>query len=130
MFSLHKNATWKLVEKSSGKKVIWCRWTFRKKPGILGVEPARYKATVVAKGFSQVEGIDYHDIFSPVVKHSSIRLLLGCTTMFDFELDKLDVKTTFLRGTLDEVIYMHKQLGFVKRGDEDKVCLLLKSCMD
>ena len=127
MFSLHKNATWKLVEKPSGKKVIGCRWIFKKKPGILGVELARYKARVVAKGFSQVEGICYHDIFSLVVKHSSIRLLLVCTVIFDLELEQLDVKTIFWHGTLDEVIYMHQAPGFVKRRDEYKVCLLLKS---
>ena len=105
MFFLHKNATWKLVEKPIGKKIIACRWIFRNKPGIPGVELARYKARVVAKGFSPIEGIDYHDIFSPVVKHSSIRLLLACTAIFGLELEQLDVKTAFLHGTLDEVIY-------------------------
>ena len=65
------------------------------------MEPTRYIARLVAKGFSQVEWVDYHDIFSPVVKHSSIRLLLACIAMFDLELEKLDVKTAFLHGNLE-----------------------------
>ena len=65
------------------------------------MEPTRYIARLVAKGFSQVERVDYHDIFSPVVKHSSIRLLLACMAMFDLELEKLDVKTAFLHGNLE-----------------------------
>ena len=70
--SLRKNKTWQLVDKPQGKKIVGCKWIFKRKPGIPGVEPARYKARVVAKGFSQIEGVDYHEIFSLVVKHSSI----------------------------------------------------------
>ena len=72
MASLYKNNTWKLVSKQVGTKVIGCRWIFKRKQGIPSVEPARFKARIVTKGYSQVEGIDYNDIFSPVVKHSSI----------------------------------------------------------
>ena len=65
-----------------------------------------YKARLVAKGFSQIPGIDYTDIFSPVVKHSSIRAILGMTAHNDYELEQMDVKTTFLHGELEEEIYM------------------------
>ena len=82
---------------------------------------------MVAKGFSQVERVDYHDIFSPMVKHSSIRLLLAYVAMFDLELEQLDVKTAFLHRNLKEIIYMQQSPGFIKKGDENKVCLLLKS---
>ena len=81
--SLYKINTWKLIDKPLDKKVIGCKWVFKKKSSIPGDESARYKARVVAKGFSQVEGVDYHDIFSLVVKHSSIRLLVACVAMFD-----------------------------------------------
>ena len=61
---------------------------------------------MVAKGYSQVQGVDFNDIFSPVVKHSSIPILLALVVMFDLELEQLDDKTTFLHGELDEQIYM------------------------
>ena len=112
MQSLHKNQTWKLVDRPSNKKVIGCRWIFKKKPGIPGVEPPRYKARVVAKRFSQIKGVDYHEVFSPVVKHTSIRLLLAIVAMFDLELEQMDVKTAFLHGSLDEEIYIEQALGF------------------
>ena len=95
MLSLAKNNTWKLVETPPVKKIIGCRWIFKEKLGIPWVEAARYIARMVAKGFSQVESIDYHDIFSLVVKHSSIRLLLSWVAMFDLELEQLDEKIAF-----------------------------------
>ena len=87
MSSLERNQTWKLVNRPPGQKVIGYKWVFKRKPGIPRVQLPRYKARVVAKGFSQVEGIDYHDIFSLVVKHSSIRLLLAYVAMFNLELE-------------------------------------------
>ena len=105
-----------MVDKPLGKKVISCKWVFKKKYGILGVESARYKVRVVAKGFSQVEGVDYNDIFSPVVKHSSIRLLLACVTMFDLKLAQLDVKTAFLHRSLEEVFLYTATSWFYQKG--------------
>ena len=127
MHSLMKNKTWKLVDRPLHKKVIGCRWIFKRKHGIPGVEPARFKARVVAKGFSQVEGIDYHEVFSPVVKHSSIRLILAMVAMNDLELEQLDVKTAFPHVNLDEEIFMEQPKGFIKKEAENKVCLLQKS---
>ncbi|KAG8472304.1 hypothetical protein CXB51_034358 [Gossypium anomalum] len=101
MESLHKNKTWDLV----------------KLP----------KARLVAKGYSQVPGVDFTDVFSPVVKHSSIRALLGIVAMYDLELEQLDVKTAFLHGELEEDIYMQQPEGFTVSEKEDYVCLLKKS---
>ena len=107
MTSLCKNNTWKLVDKPLGKRIISCKWVFKKKKsGIPGVESTMHNARVVAKDFSQVEGVDYHDIFSSVVKHSSIRLLLACVAMFDLELTQLDVKIVFLHRNLEEIVCM------------------------
>ncbi|WVZ91577.1 hypothetical protein U9M48_037728 [Paspalum notatum var. saurae] len=90
------------------KKSVRCKWIFKRKEGIFPSEPARFKARLVAKGYSQIPGIDFNDIFSPVVKHSSIRMLLSLVAMHDYELEQLDVKTAFLHGELDETIYMRK----------------------
>ena len=60
----------------------------------------------MAKGYAQVEGIDYNEVFAPVVKHVSIRLLLSAVVNYDMELEQMDVKTTFLHGNLDEDLYM------------------------
>ncbi|KAG8490786.1 hypothetical protein CXB51_014006 [Gossypium anomalum] len=108
MESLHKNKTWDLVKLPKGKKTVRCKWVFKKKEGTPGVEEPKYKARLVAKGYSQVPGVDFTDVFSPVVKHSSIRALLGIVAMHDLELEQLDVKTAFLHGELEEDIYMQQ----------------------
>ncbi|KAG8472814.1 hypothetical protein CXB51_034622 [Gossypium anomalum] len=82
---------------------------------------------LVAKGYSQVPGVDFTDVFSLVVKHSSIRALLGIVAMHDLELEQLDVKTAFLHGELEEDIYMQQPEGFTVSEKEDYVCLLKKS---
>ena len=64
---------------------------FKRKKGIPGVKESKYKARLVPKGYSQILGIDFINVFSPIVKHSSIRALLGIVTIHDFELEELDV---------------------------------------
>ena len=81
----------------------------------------------MAKGFGQIPGVDYNDVFSPVVKHNSIRTFFGIVAMHDLELEQLDVKTAFLHGELDEEIYMDQPEGFIVPGKEDFVCRLKKS---
>ncbi|KAG8478903.1 hypothetical protein CXB51_028748 [Gossypium anomalum] len=127
MESLHKNKTWDLVKLPKGKKTVRCKWVFKKKEGTPRVEEPKYKARLVAKGYSQVPGVDFTDVFSPVVKHSSIRALLGIVAMHDLELEQLDVKTAFLHGELEEDIYMQQPEGFTVSEKEDYVCLLKKS---
>ena len=98
MESLEKNITWDLVKLLKENKPVRCKWIFKRKEGISPNEAARYKARLVAKGYSQIPGIDYNDVFSPVVKHSSIRTLLSIVAIRDYELEQLDVKTAFLHG--------------------------------
>lgn len=74
-----------------------------------------------------MEGVGYNEIFAPVVKHVSIRIMLSFVVNFDAELEQMDVKTTFLHRNLDETIYMEQPEGFIKKGDEGKVCVLKKS---
>ncbi|KAH9703868.1 hypothetical protein KPL70_011252 [Citrus sinensis] len=124
MTSLKKNNTWVLVQRPAGRRLVGCKWIFKLNEGVSGSESVRYKARLVAKGFTQKEEIDFNEVFSPVVKHSSIRVLLAITTFFDLELDQMDVKTAFLHGNLEEEIRMAQREGFVEEGTEDMVCLL------
>ena len=74
---------------------------------------------MVAKGYAQKEGIDYNEVFSPVVKHLSIRILLAMVAQFDLEPVQLDVKAVFLHGDLEEEIYMTQLDGFKVVGKEN-----------
>ena len=109
------------------RKVITCKWVFRKKEGLSAAEGIKYKARVVARGFNQREGVDYNEIFSPVVRHTSIRVLLAMVAHQDLELEQLDVKTAFLHGELEEEIYMSQPDCFQVPGKENHVCRLKKS---
>ncbi|KAH9671238.1 Integrase catalytic domain-containing protein [Citrus sinensis] len=90
-------------------------------------EPRRFKARLVAKGYTQKEGVDFKEVFSPVVRHASIRVLLALTAVNDMELDQLDVKTAFLHGRLEEEILMTQPEGYIDHKKHDYVCLLKKS---
>jgi len=125
--SLIKNKTWTLVDRDNSQKPIGCKWIFKRKAGIAGVEQPRFKARLVAKGYAQKEGIDFQEIFSPVVKHVSIRLLLSMVVHLNMELQQMDVKTAFLHGYLDETIYMDQPEGYIHEKYPDKVCLLKRS---
>jgi len=127
MQSLLKNYTWDIVDHPKNQKIISCRWLYKKKPGIPGVEPERYKARLVARGFTQRKGIDYDEVFAPVVKHVSIRILMSIVVQEDLELEQMDVKTAFLHGDLDQPLYMEQPEGYVADEQKDQVCLLKKS---
>ena len=87
----------------------------------------KYKARFVVKGFGQRQDIDFDKIFHPVVKMSSIRIVLGLAASFNLEIEQMDVKTNFLHGELEEEIYMEQPEGFKVKGKENFVCKLKKS---
>ncbi|XP_059650617.1 cysteine-rich receptor-like protein kinase 42 [Cornus florida] len=127
MQSLYMNQTWKLVQLPKEKMAIGCKWVYTKKEGSSGQDSVRFKARLVAKGYAQKEGIDYNEVFSPVVKHSSIRILLALVAQFDLELAQVDVRTAFLHGDLEEEIYISQPNGFKVAGKENWVYKLKKS---
>ena len=126
MHSLLKNDTYELVELPKGRKALRNKWVFKLKKDSDG-KLLKYKARLVVKGFGQKKGINFDEIFSPVVKMSSIRVVLGLTASLDLELEQLDVKTAFLHGDLNEEIYMSQPEGFEVKGEEHMVCKLKKS---
>lgn len=121
--SLMSNTVWKLVERPQNVNIVKNKWVYRKKCNSTG--ELTYKARLVARGFSQKQGIDYTDTFSPVVRHSTMRILFALANNFDLDIEHLDVETAFLNSNLNEVIYMEQPDGFIT--DKNKVCLLLKS---
>jgi hypothetical protein len=128
MKSLDKNEAWDLVELLTGRNPIGRKWVFKKKLNAKG-KVEKYKARLVAKGYSQVEGIDFGEIFSPVSKLTSIIFMLSIVVAFDFEVEQMDVKTTFLHGDLEEEIYMKKQKDYVVKGKKELVCKMKSLCM-
>jgi len=84
------------------------KWTFKKKSESSSDEVIMYKARLVAKGYSKKEGVNYNEIFSPVVQHTSIRVSLALVAILDMELEQVNVKTTFLDGKLEEDILMQQ----------------------
>ena len=126
MDSLHKNSTWELVHLPDGKRALPCKWVYKLKVTANDGKP-KYKARLVAKGFRQQQGVDFEEIFSPVVKMTTLRCVLALAAREDMELVQMDVKTAFLHGDLHEDIYMQQPEGFVEKGKERLVCKLKKS---
>ena len=125
--SLQKNGTWSLVKRKLGQKLVTYKWIFEKKEGSTKDEPVKFKARLVAIGYTQIEVLDYNEVFSPIIKNTSIRFLLSLVAQKNQELEQLDVKTTFLHGDLEEHIFMAQLEGYKETGKEDMVCLLRKS---
>ncbi|CAH9148698.1 unnamed protein product [Cuscuta epithymum] len=126
MNALDLNGTWDLVYLPSGKKSIGCKWVFAVKVNPDG-SVSRLKARLVAKGYAQTYVVDYSDIFSPVAKLTSVRLLISLAATHDWHLHQLDIKNAFLHGDLQEEVYMEQPPGFVAQGEYGKVCRLRKS---
>lgn len=122
-----KNDTLTLVNWPLEGKIVGCKWLYKLKDDLENLKSKKYKTRLIAQGFTQVERVCYNEIFSPVVKYTSIRLLLSIVSHFNLHLEKIDVKITFLHGELEEKICMKQLEGYVKRGMKDHVCLLKKS---
>ncbi|RVX19855.1 Retrovirus-related Pol polyprotein from transposon TNT 1-94 [Vitis vinifera] len=126
MNSMASNGVWNLVELPGGAKAIGCKWVFKTNKDSLG-NIERYKARLIAKGFTQNEGIDYNETFSPVSKKDSLHIIMTLVAHFDLELQQMDVKTTFLNGNLEEEVYKKQPEEFSSSGGEH---LVYKLSMD
>lgn len=121
--SLLNNNTWTLVNLPTGRKVIPCKWIFKTKTDENG-QVMRYKARLVVKGYKQIQGVDYNEIYAPVVRYSSIRYLLGLTAKYQLKIHQMDAVTAFLQGDIEEELYM-SQPPMYEQGN--MVCKLNKS---
>lgn len=109
--SLMENKTWNLVDLPPEKKPIRCKWVFALKRDVDG-NILKYKARLVAKGYSQKEGIDYEETFAPVVKYTSVRILLAIAANLKLQITQLDAVTAFFNGVLQEEVYMVQPEGY------------------
>ena len=124
--SIMKNKTWELVPRPKDRTIIKSGWVMKLKLKADG-SINKYKMRLVAKGYTQVEGIDYIETFAPVVKFNSVRIILSIAAIEDLDIQQMDVKTAFLNGILEEEIYMEQPEGYIESGKKNHVCKLKKS---
>lgn len=121
--SIEQNKTWTLCDLPKHREAIGCRWVFKLKLDEHG-NAVRYKARLVAQGFTQKFGVDYDEVFAPVTRSSTFRTLLMVASARRLIVQQFDVKTAFLNGSLDEEIYMRAPPG---SDNSEKVFKLNKS---
>ncbi|CAI7880613.1 unnamed protein product [Closterium sp. NIES-53] len=122
--SLLENETWELCELPPGKKTISSKLIFRHKYGPDG-ELARYKSRLVAKGFQQTKGKDFDEIFAPVGKGTTLRVMLGMAANHGWRIKQMDITIAFLNGIILEELYMLQPEGL--DDGSGRVCRLKKA---
>ena len=123
--SLMENKCWKLVPRPANTNVVSSKWVYKTKEeqtekGTLGT---RKKSRTVARGFSQIKGIDYSETYAPVAKLTSVRVFLSISVALGLTVEQMDAITAFLNGFLNELVYMEQPEGFEK-GDPRKIVFL------
>jgi hypothetical protein len=124
--SILKNDVWEVVPRPHGKSVVTSKWLYKIKHAADG-SVEKFKARFVARGFSQKEGIDYDEIFAPVARYTSSRIIISLAAFFGCKLHQMDVKTTFLNAEVEQEVYIEQPEGFMIHGKESHVCKLKKS---
>jgi hypothetical protein len=121
--ALIHNNTWKLVPPKPGRNLVDCKWIFKIKRHADG-SIERHKGRQVAKGFSQRYGLDYAKTFSPVIKPTTVRLILSIAVSKGWGIHQADTKNAFLNGELQETVYMKQPPGFISTTHPQHVCQL------
>ena len=124
--TLTKMNTWKLVKLPKDRKAIRVKWVYDIKTNSDG-EIERYRARLVAMGFFQREGVDFFEVFAPVVKYVTVRIFFCVTARHKWNRRTIDVRCAFINAFLNEEIYIMQPEGFVDTGYEDYVYLLIKA---
>jgi hypothetical protein len=125
--ALEAHKTWDIVDKPRNTNIVGCRWTFVMKKDAAG-NIVRYKACLVAQGFSQVEGVDFFDTYAPVAKMATIQSVLALAARYNHEIHQVDIKNAFLNRKFEdnEIIHMKLPPGIEITKDGGKVLKLLK----
>lgn len=126
--SIVKNRTWTLTKLLVGHKPIGLKWVFKLKKNADG-EVMKHKARLVAKGYVQKKGIDYEEVFAPVARLDTVKLILALAANRGWEVHHLDVKTAFLNGELEEEVYVMQPEGYAVKGKNSMCTRLARPCM-
>jgi len=124
--AIEKIQTWDLVDLPEEKNVIGLKWVYRTKYNAGGTIQ-KYKARLVVKGYTQQQGVDFNESFSPVAHFEIVRVFLALAAQLCWLVYQFDVKSTFLNGKLEEEVYVAQPEGFIIGGEEDKVYRLQKA---
>ena len=108
--SIMKNDVWEIVPIPEGKSMVTSQWLYKLKHAADG-SVEKYKARFVARGFSQVESIDYDETFASVARYTLIRALISIAAEMGWKIHQMDVKTAFLNGIIQEEIYVEQTLA-------------------
>ena len=123
MEAIKENSTWHLTTLPPGHRVIGLKWVYKVKKDAQGAV-LKHKARLVAKGYVQQHGIDYDEVFAPVARLESVRLLLALAASAGWDAHHMDVKSAFLNGELEEEVYVQQPPGFAATGKEHLVLRL------
>ena len=124
--SIMKNDVWDVVPRPKEKSVVTSKWIYKIEHAADG-SIEKYKARFVARCFSQKEGIDYEETFSPVARYTSIISVLALATVMKWNIHQMDVKTTFLNGLVEYKVYVEQKMGFKTHDRKNHVCKLKKA---
>lgn len=124
--AIRGNKTWEFTALPAGHRAIGLKWVFKVKRDPSG-KILKHKARLVAKGYAERQGVDYDEVFAPVARMETVRLLLALAAHKGWQVHHMDVKSAFLNGDLIEEVYVHQPPGFVIAGEEGKVLRLHKA---
>jgi hypothetical protein len=124
--SIIKNDVWEIVPRQKSKDVVSSKWLFKIKHAADG-SIEKYKERFVARGFSQKEGIEYEETFTPVARYTSMRTIIALAAKMKWKLHQMDVKTAFLNGVIEEEVYIKQPQGFEVEDRKSHVCRLKKA---